>query len=199
MRTGHNSSALRPCSSARVDSKAARLRGWLENVEGRVFGRKAGFGHRVTPLPSGCHCRQSVPTDKACNSPTRFVDVMARRKAVFIESQLSSVVCKGSNGAAQSARSTRRRSHWGTCLRCGGLSRRAPLRNRVTRVWDPKVLPSIRTCPAEMAAAYTLMVEGVSPRSRSDCKNCSTAGRGQCAGSCPRAWHHSVNIFHLFA
>ena len=87
-------------------SKAPRLSGWLAYVAEKVLGKNDGFGHRVTPVPSGLHCRHSRLTDRACSSPTLFAEDMARRKAVFNDTHFNAELPRGSNGCWHSAFST---------------------------------------------------------------------------------------------
>lgn len=70
--------------------------------------------------------------EKACSSPTRFAETMARRKAVFRDSHRRSAREMGSKGEDDSALSTRERSHAGILGDREGRSLNAPLRNIAT-------------------------------------------------------------------
>lgn len=70
----------------------------------RTLGRKAVFGHGVTPGPSEFHLRHDSLMDRACISPIRFAEAMARRKAVLTETHLNSARARGSKGVASKER-----------------------------------------------------------------------------------------------
>lgn len=110
------------------------------------------FGHKVTPDPSEFHLRHNSLTDRAWSSPTRFADVMARRKAALHDSHLSSARARGSKGGPHRASNTILRSHVGTLGALGGCNLQAPLRNWDTRLWLPTVPLSILICCQDMAA-----------------------------------------------
>ncbi|MGH0118493.1 UNVERIFIED_CONTAM: hypothetical protein FKN15_016828 [Acipenser sinensis] len=63
-----------------------------------TLGRKAGFVRSDTLLPSSQICTQELCTDSACNSLTRLAEVIAKRKAVFIDRYFNSMECIGSTG-----------------------------------------------------------------------------------------------------
>ena len=84
--------------------------------------------------------------------PTRFAEVMASRKATFMDSHFNPTWFKGSNGGYNMASSTRGRSHAGALRVLGGRSLRAPLRKRDTNLWHPTVAPWTISCREEIAA-----------------------------------------------
>ncbi|KAL7392714.1 hypothetical protein ABVT39_000565 [Epinephelus coioides] len=156
---------------------------------GSTFGRNAMFGQRVTPKPSGPQRRQDSLTERACSSPTRF--------AVFIDSHLRSAWAKGSMGEEDKASSTRERSHAVTLGATGGRSLSAPLRKEDTNRWHPTVAFSIKTCRDEIAATYTLKVEGLRLSPRRDWRNSRMVATVQEAGSSPLPAHQAENLLQL--
>lgn len=139
-----------------------------------ILGRNAVLGHKV-------HLRHDFITDKACTLPTHFV--MARRKAVLVDSHFSFACARGSNGGEHRVSSTNSKSHAGALRAFGGCSRRAPLRKRDTSLWLPTVLPSTLGCCPEIAATYTYKVDGDQPVSRRDCRKSRITGTGHRTGS----------------
>ncbi len=66
-------------------------------------------------------------------------------------------------------------------------------------LWDPKGCPLTNACCAEIAATYTLLVEGALLFSSRDCRKHNTSGTEHCSGITPHWVHHSVKSFHLQA
>ncbi len=127
------------------------------------------------------------------------MEANATSNKVFIDRILKSADCKGSKGAIWSARSTRARSQEGMEGGRGGFNRLAPLRNLTTKSCLPIDLPSMWSWYADIAAAWTLRVEGDSLRSKPCCKKESTTLIEHLRGSSRREEHHLTNRFHFKA
>ena len=66
-------------------------------------------------------------------------------------------------------------------------------------MWPPTVPLSTLACRHDMAATYTLSVEGDRPLSGRVCRNSRTVNTEQCSGSVFRPIHQTENSFHLLS
>lgn len=84
--------------------------------------------HRVTDELPGPHRKPDSGMESVCSSPTHFAELMAKRKAVFIDNHLSSEGAMFQRVERDKASSTRDRSNAGTLGVTEGRSLFAPLK-----------------------------------------------------------------------
>lgn len=95
--------------------------------------------------------------ERACSSPTRFADMMAKRKAVFIDQPEPKAQRARKTGPPTPGRDSML-GHWRLWSQC-------PPEKRINQPLAP-YSSVLRVCCNEIAATYILKVEGVRPASR---------------------------------
>ena len=136
--------------------------------------------------------------DSAARFPTRFADTKATNKTVFKDRIFMLTVLRGSKGALVIASSTVARSQEGEGGRSGVNNLRVPRMNLEASTWLPGGLPSTPTWQAEMAARYTLIVEGDRPFCLRDWRKHRMRPMSHLSGSSCRMAHQRAKVFHLY-